>query len=238
MCFEFNEMNKRNGFLFEKFETMFEWTIDRLNQRTDTSGRFIKSKLFGDINDPKTKWSLYLYPNGVDKKSKDFVGIFLELETTRIPEVSAKYKISIRNGNQWKPIDDFIEYRFRAGMSFGSKKFISKSNISRGSRLSKEELIIKCELIYENICRLVPKKSFQNNRNLLIDSSESLLQMSENCLVESQTNEEFNEEVLQILHNLVAEKVRELKDQLSVAIGKYKNNELETIYERIVSLIK
>ena len=234
MCFESNEKNSGKRDLIEM---EIKWTIDRLNRRKETNGQFIKSESFNSSDDPKTVWSLYVYPFGVDKKSEDYIGIFLELQKSLKKEVSTKYRISIMNGDRWKPVDTFIEHCFIAGQSFGSKKFIMKSNILRGSPLKKDEFTIRCEIIYENNCPLSPKK-LGSNYDLLIANSEDLLDMCDYWLAESQTNGESSEEMLKLFHNLLAKKVYEVRAQVSTAIGFYKNDfVLKLIHKRIVSLI-
>jgi len=231
---------QRSKFWSKKFETNIVWTITGIydcTKKTRKVGHFIQSKAFGDSDDPKTKWTLYLYPSGVDEKSQDFIGIFVKLEKSPNPQISTHFRVSIKNGDRWKPIDDFIGHSFTIGESFGSKKFISKEKIFRGIQRTSKELIIKCELNYEICCQPQRQRSRKDTK-VFTFISDSLISMYDKCFEERPSDEVVNEEVLQILHNLVGEKVKGLSDELSVYIKIYRNQELEPIYEQILNLIK
>lgn len=228
MCCNSNEWPKR-------FELSYEWTICDLNRSTDSFGQYIKSDEFGHKDDNLNNWSLYLYPRGVDEKTRDFVGLFLEFRSILKRKISVEYQISIMSGDKWRQIDGIINHCFTSYESFGTKKFISKSRLLKETRNPSNNLIIKCHIIYEFNRPFQMVKRFGLSFCQLVYTVEDLLELWD-CFFLNNGKQPVNDDMIRLLSDLIEKKSHEFRDRL-VGIDKSNNKEMEEFCQQFVSLI-
>ena len=104
----------------------YVWTIN--NFSFSEMAEVLKSSTFSAGPSDKLKWCLRLYPNGLDKESKDYLSLHLLLVSCNKSEVPAKFKFSILNAKreEAKTMESQRAQKFIKGKDWGFKKFIRR----------------------------------------------------------------------------------------------------------------
>ena len=71
------------------------WNINNFGYLETNSEKCIRSSTFSDSDDSKTKWFLELFPNGDKEDRKEFVSLFLCLETSDRKAIQTKFSFFI-----------------------------------------------------------------------------------------------------------------------------------------------
>lgn len=135
------------------------WTISNFSYCREEMGEVLTSTNFSGSKDSDLKWCLKVNPRGLDDESKDYLSVFLTLETEQptensenieTPEVRAKFKFSIlnREREETKAMESQKAYKFVEGKDWGFKKFIRRDFLMAEDNglLAGDILTLLCEV--------------------------------------------------------------------------------------------
>jgi len=158
------------------------WAISNFSYCREEMGEVLKSTNFSGSKNNDLKWCLKVNPRGLDDESKDYLSVFLTLETeqptentdnsdnaTETPEVRAKFKFSILNSEreETKAMESQKAYKFVEGKDWGFKKFIRRDFLMAEDNglLPGDVLTLLCEV------SVVGQETTTNIRSQISDSS-------------------------------------------------------------------
>ncbi|KAL1440851.1 hypothetical protein MTO96_009149 [Rhipicephalus appendiculatus] len=161
------------------------WTIDHFSFYRGGTGEVMKSSIFSSRTMDTVKWRLKFSPNGLDEESKDYVSLYLLLESSNKSELRAKFKFSILdiNREERETVESHQAFRFVPGKDWGFKDFVPTDILLDKSDelLPEDKLTIFCEV---RVLETAVDISGQNNR-LLFDVPECRLPEDLGDLLES-----------------------------------------------------
>ena len=139
------------------------WTIKNYSFLSE---KFIDSRRFGSKGDPGTRWYLRLYPKGSREEMKDYISLYLVLQSSQISKVYVKAVFSLRGADEHtcKFTKLLLNTKELPKNSWGLHKFILQDTANK-KYLSNNKLTIRCEISYamqtENIVNQHPRSQAQ-----------------------------------------------------------------------------
>uniref|UniRef100_A0A0K0F3C2 Speckle-type POZ protein-like (inferred by orthology to a human protein) n=1 Tax=Strongyloides venezuelensis TaxID=75913 RepID=A0A0K0F3C2_STRVS len=126
------------------------YTIENFSQRFEKTGEKIISPTFVVVNKERSEWCLWVYPNGDNKDSKEYVSVYLELLKPNIAIVKYKFSILNEKGEEKNIFDSAYTGEFGYNVesfSWGFTKFVKKDFLLDRSNglLINDNLAILCE---------------------------------------------------------------------------------------------
>uniref|UniRef100_A0A0K0FG94 Speckle-type POZ protein-like (inferred by orthology to a human protein) n=1 Tax=Strongyloides venezuelensis TaxID=75913 RepID=A0A0K0FG94_STRVS len=125
----------------------FICSIPNFSLRTEKTGEKIISPTFVVGSEERSEWHLWIYPNGDEEESKEYVSVYLSL--LKPDKAKVKFRFSILNGNE-KMNNTRIAYNIidhNKEDIWGFTKFVKKSLLLDRSNglLVNDKLTILCE---------------------------------------------------------------------------------------------
>uniref|UniRef100_A0A0K0F3C5 Speckle-type POZ protein-like (inferred by orthology to a human protein) n=1 Tax=Strongyloides venezuelensis TaxID=75913 RepID=A0A0K0F3C5_STRVS len=125
----------------------YKYTIQNFSQRSEKTGEKIISPTFVIGNKERSEWCLWVYPNGNEEVSKEFVSVFLIL--LKPDKAKVKFSLSILNDKEEEENVKLVTESkdFVNGWGQGYPKFVRKDFLLDRSNglLINDKLTILCE---------------------------------------------------------------------------------------------
>ena len=87
-------------------KTSFKWILNNYNYRTEETGKYIKSSTFSVSEESAHKWSLWLFPNGNKEEYKEYVSVFVALNSesniSKDIKLKTAFNLSLIDSNEQK----------------------------------------------------------------------------------------------------------------------------------------
>ncbi|KAH9365011.1 hypothetical protein HPB48_016573 [Haemaphysalis longicornis] len=124
------------------------WTIQDFSERLEEPGKSLRSSQFSSGPHYKDQWRLELFPRGRTTDYKDYVSIFVLLDSCDEEKIDAGVDFNIveANGNK-RCLATTKCHSFASGTQWGHHKFLTRlQHLYDANVLPNDKLTINCEL--------------------------------------------------------------------------------------------
>lgn len=128
----------------------YKWVINNFSVSCSKDvGEKIKSPLFTIETDKELKWRLHLYPKGVSQENKDFLSLYLKLESEKCVRARFVFYVFDKYNKKTAVYDPRGLLCFSSTCSRGTARFMETCMVSDGSTknvLINDKLTIFCDI--------------------------------------------------------------------------------------------